>query len=105
MGDQAIMFKTNFRSPLYDPDGTWNSNQVSRIYCVTDYYDVDGNLVKRPDCVTKAYDSLMRYVKKLAPYTEVEYHPANPCYDKVKSKIYITPQCLALVCEQDYGLH
>ena len=77
----------------------------SRIYCVTDYYDVDGNLVKRPDCVTKAYDSLTRYVKKLAPYTEVEYHPANPCYDKVKSKIYITPQCLALVCEQDYGLH
>ncbi len=27
MGDQAIMFKTNFRSPLYDLGGTWNSNQ------------------------------------------------------------------------------
>ena len=77
----------------------------ARIYCITDYFDADGNLIKRPDCVTKAYDSLTRYVKKLAPYTEVEYHSANPCYDKVKSKIYITPQCLALVCEQDYGLH
>ena len=77
----------------------------SRIYCITDYYDANGNLVKSPDCVTKVYDSLARFVKKLAPYTEVEYRPANPLYDKVKKKIYITPQCLALVREQDYGLH
>ena len=77
----------------------------SRIYCITDYYDADGNLIKRPDCVTKVYDSLARYVKKLAPYTEVEYRPANPLYDKVKRKMYITPKCLTLVREQDYGLH
>ena len=25
--DQVIMFKTDFRSPLYDPGGTWNTNQ------------------------------------------------------------------------------
>ena len=77
----------------------------SRIYCISDYYDADGNLIKRPDCVTKVYESLARYVKKLAPYTEVEYRPANTHYDKVKQKVYITPQCLALVNEQDYGLH
>ena len=68
------------------------------------YYDADGNLIKRPDCVTKVYESLARYVKKLAPYTEVEYRPANPHYDKIKRKVYITPQCLALVREQDYKL-
>ena len=77
----------------------------ARIYCITDYYDADGNLIKRPGCVTKVYESLARYVKKLAPYTEVEYKPANPLYDKVKKKVYITPQCLALVREQDYELY
>ena len=77
----------------------------SRIYCITDYYDADGNLMKRHDSVTKVYESLARYVKKLAPYTEVEYHPVNPLYDKVKQKVCISPQCLALVREQDYGLH
>ena len=77
----------------------------ARIYCITDYFDADGNLIKRPDCVTKAYESLARYVKKLAPYTEVEYKPANPLYDIIKEKNYITPQCLALVREQGYELH
>lgn len=77
----------------------------ARIYCITDYYDADGNRIKRSECVTKIYDSLARYVKKLAPYTEVEYHPANPNYEKVKRKIYITPKCLALVREQNYSLH
>ena len=76
----------------------------ARIFCITDYFDADGNLIKRSDCVTKTYDSLARYVKKLAPYTEVEYRPANPICDKLKRKIYITPQCLALVREHDYGL-
>jgi hypothetical protein len=76
----------------------------ARIYCITDYFDADGNLIKRPDCVTKVHESLARYVKKLAPYTEVEYKPANPLFDKVKEKIYITPQCLALVREQGYAL-
>ena len=77
----------------------------ARIYCITDYYDADGNLIKRPGCVTKVHESLARYVKKLAPYTEVEYKPTNPLYDKVKKKVYITPQCLALVREQDYELY
>ena len=71
----------------------------ARIYCITDYYDADGNLIKTPDCVAKVYGSLARYVKKLAPYTEVEYKPANPLYDIIKEKNYITPQCLALVRE------
>ena len=77
----------------------------ARIYCITDYYDADGNLVKRPECVTKVYDSLVRYVKKIAPYTEVEYRPANPSFERVKKKIYITPECLNLVKEQNYSLH
>ncbi len=77
----------------------------SRLYCITDYYDADGNLIKRPECVTKVYDSLARYVKKIVPYTEMEYRPANPNIEKVKYKIYITPKCLALVRDQNYSLH
>ena len=77
----------------------------ARLYCITEFYDAEGKLIKRPECVTKVYDSLTRYVKKIAPYTEVEYCPANPNFEKVKQKIYITPKCLTLVQEQNYSLH
>ena len=35
-----------------------------RLYCITDYYDEEGNLIKRLDLVTKIYNALARYVKK-----------------------------------------
>ena len=42
-----------------------------RVYCSSGYYDKDGEFVNRPEILTKAYNSLARYVKKLAPYTEL----------------------------------
>lgn len=70
-----------------------------RLYCVTDYYDEEGNLIKRLDLVTKIYNALARYVKKLAPYTDVEHYVLNPMYEgkKVLTKEYITSKCLAYV--------
>ncbi|MBO4997460.1 MAG: hypothetical protein J6D02_05625 [Lachnospira sp.] len=43
----------------------------NRIYCTTGYYDNEGVFVERPEVLTKAYNSLARYTKKLAPYTEL----------------------------------
>lgn len=43
----------------------------SRIYCTTGYYDDNGVFVERPEVLTKAYNSLARYTRKLAPYTEL----------------------------------
>lgn len=77
--------------------------QSNRLFCISDYFDEDGNLIKRPDCVTKIYESLARYVKKIAPYTELEHYVANPIYEgrKFKSKEYITTRCLELL-KDDY---
>lgn len=43
----------------------------SRIYCTTGYYDDERVFVERPEALAKAYNSLARYIKKLAPYTEL----------------------------------
>ena len=43
----------------------------ARIYCSSGYYDKDGAFIGRPELLTKAYNSLARYVKKIAPYTEL----------------------------------
>ena len=43
----------------------------SRIYCSTGYFDENGVFVERPEVLTKAYNSIARYTKKLAPYTEL----------------------------------
>lgn len=77
-----------------------------RLYCISGYYDEDGQWIERPDCVTKIYNSLARYVKKIAPYTEVDHYVVNPVYAgrKVMSKEYISKECLSLVKDQDYTL-
>ena len=78
----------------------------SRLFCITGYYDDSGNEIKRPDTVTKIYNSLARYVKKIAPYTEIEHYVVNPLYEgkKFKSKEYITEKCQSLVINYDYIL-
>ena len=43
----------------------------SRIYCTTGYYNDDGSFVDRPENLTKVYNILARYIKKVAPYTEL----------------------------------
>ena len=42
-----------------------------RIWCSTGFYNEDGIFINRPEELTKAYNTLARYVKKLAPYTEL----------------------------------
>ena len=81
----------------------------ARLYCITDYYDENGNLIKRPECVTKTYNSLTRYVKKLAPYTELTDTFISMKDDtylqeiEYKHKEYITNSCLKLR-ESEYEL-
>ena len=80
--------------------------QRGRLFCISDYYDEEGQVIKRPDCVTKVYNVLSRYVKKIAPYTEVEHYVFNPMYSgkKFTTKKYISKECLSLVEEKDYAL-
>ena len=80
--------------------------QKGRLYCISDYYDEEGQVIKRPDCVTKVYNALARYVKKIAPYTEVEHYVINPMYSgkKFTTKKYISKECFSLVEEKDYAL-
>lgn len=74
----------------------------ARLYCITDYYDENGNLIKRPECVTKIYNALARYVKKLAPYTELTDTFVSMNNDtylqeiEYKHKEYISEYCLKL---------
>lgn len=77
-----------------------------RLYCISGYYDEEGQWIERPECVNRIYNSLARYVKKIAPYTEVEHYVVNPMYSgrKVTSKEYISKECLSLAENQDYIL-
>ena len=78
----------------------------ARLFCISGYYNDDDCLIKRPDCVTKIFNSLVRYIKKTAPYTEFEHYVLNPMYygKKFMTKEYITEKCLNRVIENDYIL-
>lgn len=65
----------------------------ARLYLETGYYDKNDEFIYRPDCIVKVYNSLARYVKKLAPYTEITRSTINGEY---KTKEYISPYCLDL---------
>ncbi len=43
----------------------------NRLWCSTGVYHTDGEFIARPEHLTKVYNTLMRFVKKLAPYTEL----------------------------------
>ncbi|MEW4413813.1 hypothetical protein [Clostridium sp. AN503] len=82
----------------------------ARIYCITGYYDENEDYISRPDCLTKVYNSLVRYIKKIAPYTEFvdmlvsmrdENYGENFEY---RHKEYITKSCLDLVKNEGYRL-
>lgn len=72
----------------------------ARLYCSTGYYDSSGKFIYRPECLTKVYDSLARYVKKIAPYTEITdiiVSSRDEDYGQKrerKHKEYITDFCL-----------
>ncbi len=43
----------------------------NRLWCSTGYYNSDDEFIARPEQLTKVYNTLARFVKKLAPYTEL----------------------------------
>lgn len=43
----------------------------SRLFVISGYYSQTGEWIARPDCLTKAYHSLVRAVKKAAPCIEL----------------------------------
>ena len=78
----------------------------ARMYCITGYYDENGDYIPRPECLTRVYQALVRYVKKLAPYTELvdtltsirdENYGGEYQY---RHREYVTPACLALASSE-----
>lgn len=77
----------------------------SRLWCSSGFYGEDGVYISRPDILTKVYNSLARYVKKLAPYTElldVYISSRDEDYGKeveYKHKEYVSQYCLDKMSE------
>lgn len=78
----------------------------NRLYVITGRYDEDGIWIPRSDLLTKIYQRLVRVVKKIAPYTEIEHFVVNPMYEgeKFKTKEYISSEYFDLVQNKDYTL-
>ncbi len=82
----------------------------ARIYCITGYYDENGEWIPRPECLTKTYNSLTRYVKKISPYTEivdVRTSMKDENYGEeyeYRHKEYITKTCLDMRNNEEYKL-
>lgn len=99
-------------SPAGD-DGMRQKKEIrhARIHCISGYYDENGEYIPRPQCLTKVYNALARYVKKLAPYTEftdmlISMKPENygEPYEYTH-KEYITKACLDLVQREGYKMY
>lgn len=78
----------------------------ARLFCITGFYDENEVFVSRPECVTKIYNALVRYTKKIAPYTELtekRISAENAPYEH-RHKEYITEYCQHLLNE-GYSLH
>lgn len=80
------------------------------LYLSTGNYDENKNFITPPDCLVKLYNALARYVKKLAPYTEVtEGHvyvggPKDGQKEVRMVKKYISPYCFDLKENKGYKL-
>lgn len=77
---------------VIDDDNKWIIS--ARLFLNTGYYDEDRNFIYRPDCIVKVYEKLVRFVKKLAPYTEVTYSFPGLTFN---AKEYVSPLCLDLL--------
>lgn len=77
----------------------------SRLWCSSGFYKEDGEYINRPEALTKVYNSLARYVKKLAPYTELVdtyISSRDDTYDKeveYKHKEYVSQYCIDKMSE------
>ena len=109
------LIEANYSSIVNEPTGVAGTRRKkeiyrARIYCITGYYDENEKYIPRPDCLTKVYHSLIRYVKKIAPYTEFtdilistrEENYGEEC--EYRHKEYITKTCLDLVNDEEYKL-
>lgn len=82
----------------------------ARLYCQSGYYDENGDYRSRPECLTKIYNSLARYVKKIAPYTEltdIRVSIKDENYGEeyeYRHKEYITKKCLEMRNSEGYEL-
>lgn len=95
-------------SPIINAEGR-KIIRRGHIGCETGYYDETGRFMARPECMTNAYNILLRYVRKLAPYTELtdkSFYSGGE--DGKKSKYvhreYITKVCLELRNKEGYKL-
>jgi len=78
----------------------------ARLYLATGYYDKNNVYIHCPDCIVKTYNSLARYLKKLAPYTEITRYKNSAGIEcgEYKTKEYVSPYCLDLWKNQGYFL-
>ena len=79
------------------------NKQISRarLFCITGYYDENEDFISRPECVTKIYNALVQYAKKIAAYTQLtekRINTENEPYE-YRHKEYITEYCLNLFNE------
>jgi hypothetical protein len=76
----------------------------ARLWVSNGFWSNEDGFIHREEVLDRKYSSLVRYVKKLAPYTEVEVKAQNPMYDgrKFIEKIYITPFLLKKVNSGEY---
>jgi len=71
-----------------------------RIWVSSGYFDDAEKFISRLDILDKKYSALSRYVKKLAPYTEIPSKFINGL--PYVSKEYITPYLLNLITTTQY---
>lgn len=83
-----------------------NTIYRSRLYVETGRYNDEGEYIYHSEEITRIYNKLVRAVKKIAPYTEVEHYVVNPLYEgeKFKTKEYISAGYFLLVQNEDYIL-
>lgn len=79
------------RAQLFLPDGITDKNKV---------------YIKRPESIEKMYKSIARYLKKLAPYTEITRYKIFPDggREPFQIKEYVSPHCFEMWQNGGYSL-
>lgn len=110
---ELVFYKDRYldknKSPLVEAGFSWiyeSQKEISRarLWVSTGYWNENKEFIHRNQLLDKKFSSLVRYVKKLAPYTEIEIKSINPRsnYEKYTSKEYITPFFLEMIKSSEY---